>query len=72
MERKLATVMFVDLVDSTALVAASDPEVARGRVRRFLEQIEGCVEAHGGTIRAESTPGQGTRIVFTLPAGPTV
>ena len=29
MERKLATVLFVDLVGSTALVAASDPEVAR-------------------------------------------
>ena len=41
MERKLATVMFVDLVDSTALVAGTDPEVARTRVRRFLEGVEG-------------------------------
>ncbi|HEY8757601.1 MAG TPA: HAMP domain-containing sensor histidine kinase, partial [Candidatus Limnocylindria bacterium] len=37
-----------------------------------LAIAKGLVEAHGGTIRAESTPGQGTRIVFTLPAGPTV
>ena len=28
----------------------------------------GLVEAHGGRIRAESAPGRGTRIVFTLPA----
>jgi class 3 adenylate cyclase len=27
MERKLATVLFVDLVDSTALVTGADPEV---------------------------------------------
>ena len=36
-----------------------------------LAIAKGLVEAHGGTIRAESAPGQGTRIVFTLPAGPT-
>ena len=27
------------------------------------------VEAHGGNIRAESTPGQGTQVYFTLPPG---
>ena len=33
-----------------------------------LAIAKSLVEAHGGTIRAESVPGQGTRIVFTLPA----
>jgi len=33
-----------------------------------LAIAKGLVEAHGGTIRAVSAPGQGTRIVFTLPA----
>src|SRR5687767_9262738 len=32
MERKLATVLFIDLVDSTSIVTASDPEVVRRRV----------------------------------------
>src|SRR5919108_522931 len=32
MERKLATVLFVDLVDSSALVQGSDPEIVRRRV----------------------------------------
>lgn len=32
-----------------------------------LAIAKSLVEAHGGTIRAESPPGQGTRIVFTLP-----
>ena len=38
MERKLATVLFVDLVSSTNLVAASDPEVVRRRVQRFFDE----------------------------------
>ena len=29
MERKLATVLFVDLVDSTSLLAGADPEIVR-------------------------------------------
>jgi len=32
-----------------------------------LAIAKSLVEAHGGAIRAESAPGQGTRIVFTLP-----
>jgi signal transduction histidine kinase len=33
-----------------------------------LAIAKGLVQAHGGTIRAESVSGQGTRIVFMLPA----
>jgi class 3 adenylate cyclase len=50
MERKLATVLFVDLVDSTALLSSVDPEVARRRVAEFLDQVTRCVIAHGGIV----------------------
>ncbi len=35
-----------------------------------LAVVKSLVEAHGGWIRADSTPGSGTRIVFSLPAVP--
>jgi class 3 adenylate cyclase/tetratricopeptide (TPR) repeat protein len=50
MERKLATVVFVDLVDSTALVAGQDPEVVRRRVTRFFREVSHFVETHGGIV----------------------
>ena len=50
MERKLATVLFVDLVGSTELVAAADPEVVRRRVTRFFDDVTHCVTTHGGIV----------------------
>jgi class 3 adenylate cyclase/tetratricopeptide (TPR) repeat protein len=50
MERKLATVLFVDLVGSTELVSASDPEVVRRRVTQFFERVSHCVTTHGGIV----------------------
>ena len=50
MERKLATVLFVDLVGSTALVSAADPEVVRRRVTQFFDQVSHCVTTHGGIV----------------------
>ena len=46
MERKLATVLFVDLVESTRLLSASDPEIVRRRVTRFFQQVSRCIEHH--------------------------
>jgi len=64
-ERKLATVVFVDLVDSTGLVAGADPEVARGRVTRFLDRVGECVEVHGGTVGRFA--GDAVMAVFGIP-----
>ena len=32
------------------------------------EEVKALVDAHGGTIRAESAPQRGTRMAFVLPA----
>jgi class 3 adenylate cyclase/tetratricopeptide (TPR) repeat protein len=50
MERKVATVLFADLVDSTGLVSSADPEVVRGRVNRYFDVVAERLEAHGGTV----------------------
>src|ERR671935_945336 len=65
MERKLATVMFVDLVDSTGFVSASDPEVVRRRVTRFFDQVSHCIETHGGTV--EKFAGDAVMAAFGIP-----
>jgi class 3 adenylate cyclase/tetratricopeptide (TPR) repeat protein len=51
MERKLATVLFVDLVGSTQLVASADPEVVRSRLTRFFDQVTHCITSHGGIVQ---------------------
>src|SRR6266536_48131 len=65
MERKLATVLFVDLVGSTALVAASDPEVVRRRVTRFFDQVSHSVTMHGGIV--EKFAGDAVLAAFGVP-----
>src|SRR5260221_5557514 len=65
MERKLATVLFVDIVDSTALVADADPEVVRRRVSRFFDQVSHCILTHGGTV--EKFAGDAVMAAFGVP-----
>src|SRR5213079_222276 len=65
MERKLATVLFVDLVDSTGLVTGADPEVVRRRVQTFFERVSHCVTAHGGIV--EKFAGDAVMAAFGIP-----
>ena len=65
MERKLATVLFVDLVESTRLVASADAEVVRRRVNRFFDQVSHCVESHGGVV--EKFAGDSVMAAFGVP-----
>src|SRR6266702_7857909 len=65
MERKLATVLFVDLVSSTELVAENDPEIVRRRVSRFFDQVSHCIVTHGGTV--EKFAGDAVMAAFGVP-----
>ena len=64
-ERKLATVLFVDLVDSTQLVTGSDPEVVRRRVTEFFDRVSHCVTVHGGIV--EKFAGDAVLAAFGIP-----
>lgn len=65
MERKLASVLFVDIVDSTRLVTRADPEVVRRRVTRFFETVSQCVVQHGGIV--EKFAGDAVMAAFGVP-----
>jgi class 3 adenylate cyclase/tetratricopeptide (TPR) repeat protein len=65
MERKLASVLFVDIVDSTRLVTGTDPEVVRRRVTRFFETVSACVTQHGGIV--EKFAGDAVMAAFGVP-----
>src|SRR5438445_1242388 len=49
-ERKVATVLFADLVGSTELGASQDPERTRAMLERFYAAMAAEVGAAGGTV----------------------
>ena len=65
MERKLATVLFVDLVGSTELVSTRDPEIVRRRVTSFFEHVSHCITMHGGIV--EKFAGDAVMAAFGIP-----
>jgi class 3 adenylate cyclase/tetratricopeptide (TPR) repeat protein len=65
MERKLATVLFADLVGSTELAAGQDPEITRRRVTTFFDGVQRCIENHGGTV--EKFAGDAVMAAFGIP-----
>src|SRR5579885_1040990 len=65
MERKLATVLFADLVDSTSLVSAVDPEVVRRRVREYFARASQSIGLYGGTV--EKFAGDAVMAAFGVP-----
>ncbi len=65
-ERKLATILFADLVGSTELGAEQDPERTRLLLDRFYDAMASEIEAAGGTV--EKFIGDAVVAVFGAPA----
>jgi class 3 adenylate cyclase len=65
-ERKLVTVVFCDLVGSTALSGALDPETLRSVTLRYFAAMRGPLERCGGTV--EKFIGDAVMAVFGVPA----
>jgi class 3 adenylate cyclase len=65
LQRKVVTVLFCDVVGSTALGESTDPEVLRALLARYFERVSAIVEHHGGTV--EKFIGDAVMAVFGLP-----
>src|SRR6476620_11536014 len=64
--RKVVTVLFCDVVGSTALGEAVDPEALQGLLAGYFERMRGIVESHGGSV--EKFIGDAVMAVFGVPA----
>ena len=63
--RKTVTVLFCDLVGSTALGERLDPETLRGLLGRSFDRVSAIVEGHGGVV--EKFIGDAAMAVFGIP-----
>jgi class 3 adenylate cyclase/tetratricopeptide (TPR) repeat protein len=63
--RKTVTVLFCDVVGSTALGERVDPEPLRRLMGNYFEQMRSIVERHGGTV--EKFIGDAVMAVFGIP-----
>jgi class 3 adenylate cyclase/tetratricopeptide (TPR) repeat protein len=64
-QRKVVTVLFCDVVGSTALGESTDPEALRSLLARYFERMKEIVERHGGTV--EKFIGDAVMAVFGIP-----
>ena len=63
--RKIVTVVFCDVVGSTAMGATLDPESLRHVMERFFAAMRAAIERHGGTV--EKFIGDAVMAVFGVP-----
>src|SRR6188472_175845 len=64
-QRKTVTILFCDVVGSTALGETTDPEALRALLARYFERMKAIVERHGGTV--EKFIGDAVMAVFGVP-----
>jgi class 3 adenylate cyclase/tetratricopeptide (TPR) repeat protein len=64
-ERKLISVLFVDLVDFTARSDRADPEDVRDALQLYHSMAQGCIEEYDGTV--EKFIGDAVMAVFGAP-----
>ena len=63
--RKVVTVLFCDVVGSTALGESVDPEALQGLLARYFERMKAIVESHEGSV--EKFIGDAVMAVFGVP-----
>ena len=63
--RKTVTVLFADVVSSTALGEQLDPEALRRVMGRYFDEARTAIERHGGTV--EKFIGDAVMAVFGIP-----
>jgi class 3 adenylate cyclase/tetratricopeptide (TPR) repeat protein len=63
--RKVVTVVFADVVGSTALGERVDPETLRWAMQHWFERMAEAIERHGGTV--ENYVGDAVMAVFGIP-----
>jgi class 3 adenylate cyclase/tetratricopeptide (TPR) repeat protein len=63
--RKVVTVLFCDVVGSTALGESVDPEALQGLLARYFERMKQIVESHEGSV--EKFIGDAVMAVFGVP-----
>jgi class 3 adenylate cyclase len=49
-ERRLVSVLFVDLVEFTGLAEERDPEAVRDLLTRYFDHARETIERYGGTV----------------------
>jgi class 3 adenylate cyclase/tetratricopeptide (TPR) repeat protein len=64
--RKVVSVLFCDVVGSTALAESADPESVRALLARYFVVMRGIVESHEGSV--EKFIGDAVMAVFGVPA----
>jgi predicted ATPase/class 3 adenylate cyclase len=63
--RKTVTILFVDIVDSSRLSLALDPEALRNLLARFFDELSAVIRRHGGVV--ERYIGDAIMAVFGIP-----